>query len=282
MESPVIFYVFLTCLVGSTGAHDCTGDKCKDVVSMPLLDKMGATLKAHLDVTNMNNHLKAYIQQEIKEGVEVLMRNKMKKLVNAGLERISSTIEAKVKTGTSYIQWGRTKCTNDNTEMVYSGFVGGSSYTGGGAPNKLCVPNEPQWGIYDGKVNSSPFIGATLFDNWDINIKNTLFDNKYTYYVIQCAVCHVKKATSTIMIPGRKTCYNNWKIEYHGYLMAGYPLHKAASEYICVDGNPDHIKRVPSWADKSLLYSVYSRCNGATPCPPYVNGREMTCVVCSR
>ncbi|CAG2184354.1 unnamed protein product [Mytilus edulis] len=213
---------------------------------MPLLDDMKATLKADLDITNMNNHLKAYIQQEIQKGVEIAMRDEMKKLVNKGVEMISSTVEAtvdkQVTTGTSYIQWGTMNCTNDNAELIYSGFVGGSSYTGGGAPNKLCVPKAPQWGIYDDKVNKSPFIGATLFDNWDINIKNTLFDKKYTYYVIQCAVCHVTKATSTIMIPGRTSCYENWKMEYHGYLMAGYPGHKAASEYICVDGNPDHIE----------------------------------------
>ncbi|CAG2188042.1 unnamed protein product [Mytilus edulis] len=219
---------------------------------MPLLDDMKATLKADLDVTNMNHHLKSYIQQEIQKGVEIAMRDEMKKLVNKGVEMISSTVEAtvdkQVTTGTSYIQWGTMNCTNYNAELIYSGFVGGSSYTGGGAPNKLCVPKAPQWGIYDDK----------------------------------CAVCHVTKATSTIMIPGRTSCYENWKMEYHGYLMAGYPGHKAASEYICVDGNPDHITKVPSWTDKSVLYSVYSKCNGATPCPPYVNGREMTCVVCSR
>lgn len=84
------------------------------------------------------------------------------------------------------------------------------------------------------------------------------------------------------MIPGRKACFGDWKIEYTGYLMAGFPTHKAASEYICVDGNPDHLKKAPSWSKKSILYSVTSLCNGATPCPPYINGREMTCVVCSK
>ncbi|XP_063446719.1 uncharacterized protein LOC134726248 [Mytilus trossulus] len=161
------------------------------------------------------------------------------------------------------------------------GFVGGSSYSGSGPTNNLCVPNEPQWGIYDNKVNDSPFIGAALFDHWDIDIKNTLFDKKYSYYAIQCAVCDLTQASSTVMIPGRKTCYDNWRMEYTGYLMASHPSHTDL-EYICVDGNPDHIKKIPSWSNKSLLLSVYSKCNGATPCPPYVEGREMTCVVCSK
>ncbi len=128
------------------------------------------------------------------------------------------------------------------------------------------------------------YIGATLLDNWDINIKNTLFDKKYSYYRLECAVCQIP-STSSIMIPGRKDCsgnHGNWRMEYSGYLMAGAPSHKAASEYLCMDGTPDFQKRITSWSYKSLLYAVYSKCNGATPCPPYVEGREMTCVVCSR
>lgn len=96
MESPVIFYVFMIGFVCSSYADVCTGDQCQHVITMPLLDDMKATLKADLDVTNMNNHLKSYIQQEIQKGVEIAMRDEMKKLVNEGVEKISSTVEATV------------------------------------------------------------------------------------------------------------------------------------------------------------------------------------------
>lgn len=163
--------------------------------------------------------------------------------------------------------------------------MGGSYYKGGtgGAPNKLCLPSEPQWGVDDNRVNKSPHIGATLMDNYDINIKNTLFDQKYSYYRIECAVClTTSKRSISLMIPGRKDCYNGWHKEYSGYLMAGYPSHSAASDYLCLDGNPDFLHRIPSWSYKSIIYSVYSKCNGATSCPPYVEGKEMVCVVCSK
>lgn len=176
-----------------------------------------------------------------------------------------------------------TKNTYVITLRYFSGFVGGSSYTAGGAPNKLCLPNEPQWGMYDSKDSQSmPYIGATEFDNWDIDIKNTLFDKQYSHYLVQCAVCHTSAASVTTMIPGRTECFGDWKVEYSGYIFAGYPSHKAASEYICIDGNPDFLKKGSSWADKSILYAVHAKCNGATPCPPYVAGREMACVVCSK
>lgn len=84
------------------------------------------------------------------------------------------------------------------------------------------------------------------------------------------------------MIQGRKTCYGNWRMEYTGYLIGGHPSNKANPEYICVDGNPDHIRKIPCMTNEVILYSVYSKCNGATPCPPYVEGREMTCVVCPK
>jgi hypothetical protein len=41
------------------------------------------------------------------------------------------------------------------------------------------------------------------------------------------------------MIPGKNTCFDEYKVEYEGYLMAGHPQHEAASEYVCVDGEPE-------------------------------------------
>ena len=166
---------------------------------------------------------------------------------------------------------------------ILKGYVGGTAYTiKGAAVNKLCLPKKPQWGIYDNKVNSNPSVGGAIFHNYDIHIANTLLDSKYTYYGIACSVCYTSGA-STLMIPGRKECFGNWKQEYTGYLYGGHPTHEAASEYLCMDGNPDHLKKVSSsFKGKALLYSVHASCNDALPCPPYVNGREMTCVVCSK
>jgi hypothetical protein len=91
-----------------------------------------------------------------------------------------------------------------------------------------------------------------------------------------------RRRVSTVMIPARKDCYEDWVKEYNGYLYAGHPKHAAASEYICMDETPDVLNKSSTWTGKNLLYPVMVNCNGAIPCPPYVNGREATCVVCSR
>ncbi|VDI02223.1 Hypothetical predicted protein [Mytilus galloprovincialis] len=186
--------------------------------------------------------------------------------------------------GASYIQWGRSTCTSRNSELVYDGYTGGASYANrGSAANHLCLPKQPQWGVYDEKVNGNSFVSGAAFDVNDIDIKNSLFDkSKYSMYSFPCAVCHTKIGSSTIMIPGRKDCLADWKKEYTGYLMSGYHGHVSATEYICIDADSERLKKMSSLKGMSLLYSVAAKCNGVLPCPPYVDGREMTCVVCSK
>ena len=83
------------------------------------------------------------------------------------------------------------------------------------------------------------------------------------------------------IISARKSCYEGWKIEYNGYLMTGKPEHRAGSMYTCVDGNPDTLHGGRANKDGYLFYLVEGRC-GSLKCPPYVEGRELTCVVCSK
>jgi len=89
-----------------------------------------------------------------------------------------------------------------------------------------------------------------------------------------------RRKVSTIMIPARNDCYGDWIKDYNGYLYAGH--HAAASEYICMDETPDVLNKSSTWIRKKILYPVMINCNKAIPCPPYVNGRVATCVVCSR
>ena len=77
-------------------ASECSGDSCGHVISMPLMDKMKATLKADVDVTNMNNHLKAYIEQHTQKGVETAMTDVMKQLMDTKLKEINTKIESTI------------------------------------------------------------------------------------------------------------------------------------------------------------------------------------------
>lgn len=78
----------------------------------------------------------------------------------------------------------------------------------------------------------------------------------------------------------RKSCYKGWKLEYNGYLMAGHHDQLASTMNTCIDEHPDTLHGGHSNKNGYLFYSVEARC-GSLKCPPYVEGRELVCAVCS-
>jgi hypothetical protein len=82
------------------------------------------------------------------------------------------------------------------------------------------------------------------------------------------------------MIPGRQACYNGWKMEYEGFIASGHVIY-SASNYICIDRNPEYIPSGKAGIDGHLMYMVGIKC-GPLPCPPYDNNRKLNCVVCSK
>lgn len=95
-----------------------------------------------------------------------------------------------------------------------------------------------------------------------------------------CVVCRVRTATTTVMIPGRKSCYSGWNIEYTGLLASGYQNYSPSS-YICVDIHPEFIPSGQDNKNGHLFYVVGYKC-GSLPCPPYHDNRVAYCVVCSK
>lgn len=82
------------------------------------------------------------------------------------------------------------------------------------------------------------------------------------------------------IIIARKSCDEGWKLEYHGYLMAGYYKHNAGTTYKCVDKDPESLQGGHTNSNGYLFLYVEGRC-GSLKCPPYVEGREIVCAVCS-
>ncbi|XP_063435544.1 uncharacterized protein LOC134716472 [Mytilus trossulus] len=78
-------------------SDSCDGDNCSEMISMPIMDDMRATLNANLDVSKMNKHLKAYIKQEIEIGVKTAMENQMKRMIEHKTETMNAEIIAKFK-----------------------------------------------------------------------------------------------------------------------------------------------------------------------------------------
>ncbi|XP_078309752.1 uncharacterized protein LOC111107576 isoform X2 [Crassostrea virginica] len=177
-----------------------------------------------------------------------------------------------------YTRWGKMTCPS-NAELVYTGFVGGSHYTHpGSASEYLCLPSDPQWGIYkDGLDGYKALVYGAEYETYTYNEN---FAGMHDHDV-PCAVCLVHNRSVVRMFPARKTCYDGWKLEYQGYLMATYYKHAGASKYTCVDHHPDALHAGRSNMDGKLFYFVEAVC-GSLKCPPYVNGRELVCAVCSR
>ena len=97
---------------------------------------------------------------------------------------------------------------------------------------------------------------------------------------VPCAVCRASNTFASIMIPGRKSCYNGWQMEYNGILASDSYADKASS-FICVDSSPEFLQAGKDDKNGNLLYATGTKC-GSLPCPPYTDNMSVYCVVCSK
>ncbi|XP_036366812.1 uncharacterized protein LOC118767013 [Octopus sinensis] len=185
---------------------------------------------------------------------------------------------------TNTLKFSRNTFDKDSS-LVYDGVVGGQfySHTGGGS-NLLCLPNDPIWANYTTEVEEGGYIYGSEYElNFYPTNKLFSFANAESIHEhnVPCAVCLTRQPAVVMMLPARTKCYPGWTIEYSGYLMTEYYKHKGRHEYVCVDYAPEADPAGYRNEDGALLYFVQAAC-GSLPCPPYVNGRELTCVVCSK
>lgn len=183
--------------------------------------------------------------------------------------------------GTTYIRWGRTECPGNGSDLVYQGFAGGSWYQHTGAASSLlCLPKEPTWAKFDDTVQT--YGGYIYGTEYRDSMRAKKLNQKDTYkHNVPCAVCSIIRRPVSIMIPARIGCYPGWTLEYRGYLMSGRYDHAAATDHYCVDASPEMVSGGSADQLGNLLYFVESRC-GSLQCPPYKNGRELACAVCSK
>ena len=159
--------------------------------------------------------------------------------------------------------------------------MAGSYYNhAGGGSNYLCLPMNPMFEKFAPGNQGTSYIYGT---EYDINAaQKKMFPNPNIHnHDAPCAVCHTESRGSHVMIPAHTICPSGWTLEYKGYLMSEHHSHKGRSQFVCVDGKPEttvgsHVNR-----NEALLYFVEGSC-GSLPCPPYVQGHELTCVVCTK
>ena len=176
--------------------------------------------------------------------------------------------------GVVYTRWGRKSCPT-GAELLYDGITGGGwlDHPGGGA-NYVCLPKVPQY-LSTAVPSHSSYMYGTEYKH-----VNNIFSGKHDHNA-PCAVCYTSTKSVKLMIPARISCPSSWTVEYKGYLMAERHNHKHNKVYECVDENPESIDGSEASTDGAVIYFTLSTCNGL-PCPPYVNNRAITCVVCTK
>ncbi|OWF35860.1 short-chain collagen C4-like [Mizuhopecten yessoensis] len=184
---------------------------------------------------------------------------------------VTGHTQNQTSTGSTYVRWGRKTCPGNGTSLVYSGFAGGSYYSGSGGPaDFLCMPPDP---IYE--VNASTDGNAYVYG---VEYQSTVYGSARVDDDMPCSFCKTSRST-VIMLPGRNRCHAGWTLEYHGWL-AGGASSQASSEYICLDKQPEALQHSVTNEEGRLLYLVSSQC-GSLPCTPYKGGQTLSCAVCS-
>ncbi|XP_071845582.1 uncharacterized protein [Apostichopus japonicus] len=189
----------------------------------------------------------------------------------------SSTSSA---TGVIYTRWGETSCPS-TSQLVYQGVMGsGNNYNQkGSGVDFLCLPLEPTFA-------DPPSHGTGGANIYGVEYEQTLPTSPNIHQSeAPCAVCLSPGKHSVVTIPGTNTCLGSqeWTLEYQGYMMSShYTTNK--SQFVCIDQNAEGIPRTNHNNNEPLLYNVDAKCSaggGGLPCPPYVDGYDILCAVCT-
>ena len=234
---------------------------------------------------NREYSIAKYHELRIETNDHVDVTNTKHRELKLSYDELKQHVDRNVKTTeTTYVRWGRNVCPGNGTETIYAGYAGGSWYEHpGAAVSMLCLPQDPDWALYTDKEDvHSGFVYGTEYEPCN-DRTDQFFGTGHFNRDVPCVVCNVKTRSSTIMVPGKTKCHPGWTLEYTGYLMSGYYKHVAASDYYCIDKDPENVVGGGEGRNDNgyLLYFVEARC-GSLKCPPYVHGRELTCVVCSK
>ena len=180
----------------------------------------------------------------------------------------------------TYTRWGKTSCPNSTgAQLVYSGRAGGTKYNSqGGSAETICIPENPDY------IPET----AQVIVPWFSTVQGAEYEffagplENHTQYNAPCAVCDVPSRSRAIMIPAKTMCPPSWTREYYGYLTTDAEVHAhQRSSYTCLDISPESIAGTSANTDPLLIHYTITNCNGLS-CPPFENGRILSCAVCTK
>ena len=181
--------------------------------------------------------------------------------------------------GVVYTRWGKTICPG-SADLVYSGFAAKSRATEtGGGINFQCLPStNPDYLDYavGNQVHRAKIYGVE-YEVWESDGPLRAVQ----FHGVPCAVCFTSLRGASLMIPAKTVCPNGWTREYYGYLMAERSAHVSPSTYECIDMDPDSLPATGANLLGGIFMHVETPCLTHL-CPPYKEGMELTCVVCTK
>lgn len=146
-----------------------------------------------------------------------------------------------------------------------------------GSAEYLCFPQDPELiNINPGLQHHRGRLYGTEYESLD---GPPAFGNMVRHNA-PCAVCYTQSRNVRITIPAKTSCPPSWTREYYGFLMAGY-RDSHGRVPACVDSESESVPGSAGHDIKSLVYFLETTCIGVD-CPPYSDGAEITCAVCTK
>ena len=179
----------------------------------------------------------------------------------------------------SFTRWGRITCPNtEGTQLLYQGTMAGSRYNEPGSAEYLCLHQQPQFlQIHPGASTARATLYGTEYEPYSIPAFDRLLGDD-----APCAVCYTPTRSVKITIPARTSCPPSWTREYYGYLMGAEKSSSFRSRVpVCIDVNAETIAGNTHGNFKSVLKFIETTRIGIS-CPPFIDGAELTCVVCTK
>ena len=178
--------------------------------------------------------------------------------------------------GTTYIRWGRTTCPS-GAVMLYNGRAAGSpNHNSGGTSDYLCLPSRPRYQTTYKDIIAR--LDGVEYEGWPSSYPRAGHDN------MPCVVCHVPTRSAMFVQQASYLCPSGWNREYYGYMMSNKWDHRRTST-ICVDASSQAVPGTGTSTNRLGLYLLSVLCPHSyseLACGPYVDGRILSCAVCTK
>ena len=155
----------------------------------------------------------------------------------------------------------------------------------GGGANYLCLPNDPQ------PLETTPGVQGDRAKLYGVDYhftETSILTNVKTHNP-PCAVCYTSQRETVLMLPAKPICPSSWTLEYAGYLVTEHPSHNNRI-FECIDKDSECIPSSIGWINPSgsppyggfFYFTEVANCAAGIPCPPYSEGMELSCAVCTK